>query len=41
MARSNKSYTRALKGNTREGAWTKIRPNVAHLQEFGIPVWIF
>jgi len=20
--------------------WTKHRPNVAHLQEFGIPVWV-
>jgi hypothetical protein len=32
---------RVLPGNTPEGAWTKLRPNVAHLQEFGIPVWIF
>ena len=24
----------ALPGNTPEGAWTKERPNVAHLQEF-------
>ena len=37
----NRSYTQALLGNTPEGAWTKIHPNVSHLQEFRIPVWIF
>jgi len=37
----NRSYMRALPGSTPEGAWKNICPNVAHLQEFGIPVWIF
>jgi hypothetical protein len=36
----NCSYTQALPGNTPQGAWTKKHPNVAHLQEFGVPVWI-
>jgi hypothetical protein len=26
--------------NTPKEVWTKNRPNVAHLQEFGIPVWV-
>ena len=37
----NQSYMWALLGNTPKGAWTKIPPSVAHLQEFRIPVWIF
>lgn len=34
-------YTWAIKGNTPKGAWSNLCPNVAHLQEFRIPVWIF
>ena len=36
----NRSYTRAIQGKTPIEAWTNIRPSVAHLQEFGIPIWI-
>ena len=36
----NKSYTQALKEKTPIEAWTKSHPSVAHLQKFGIPVWI-
>jgi transposase InsO family protein len=36
----NQSYTRALEGKTPKEVWTKHRPNVAHLHEFGIPVWV-
>ena len=36
----NHSYTWALPEKTPEGAWTKKHPNVVHLQEFGVPVWI-
>ena len=36
----NRSYTRAIKGKMPIEAWTNICPSVAHLQEFGIPIWI-
>ncbi len=32
--------TRALEGKTPEEAWTKTKPNVLHLKEFGCDVWI-
>jgi len=36
----NQSFTWALQGKTPIEAWTNKCPNIAHLQEFGIPVWI-
>ena len=36
----NRSYTRALKGETPYELWHGTKPNVAHLREFGTPVWV-
>jgi transposase InsO family protein len=37
----NRSYTRTLQGeSTPYELWHKNKPNVAHLREFGAPVWI-
>lgn len=36
----NRSYTRTLKGETPYEVWHGIKPSVAHLREFGIPVWV-
>ena len=36
----DRAYTRTLQGKTPFEAWEKEKPNVAHLREFGSPVWI-
>ena len=36
----NQAYTRSLKGKTPYEAWHGNKPNVGHLWEFGIPVWV-
>lgn len=36
----NMVLMRALEGKTPEEAWTKTKPNVSHLKEFGCDVWI-
>jgi hypothetical protein len=36
----NRSYTSAVKGATPYQKWHGKRPNVAHLREFGAPVWV-
>jgi hypothetical protein len=36
----NRSYTRALQGETPYEWWHSMKPSVAHLKEFRMPVWI-
>ena len=36
----NHAYTYTLQDKTSFKAWENKKPNVAHLQEFGSPVWI-
>ena len=36
----NRSFTTSLQGITPYQAWHDNKPNVAHLREFGAPVWI-
>jgi hypothetical protein len=36
----NRSYTTSVKGSTPYQKWYGKRPNVAHLREFGAPVWV-
>ena len=36
----NRSYTRTLEGETPYEIWHGLKPSVAHLREFGIPVWV-
>ena len=36
----NRAPTQALKGMTPFEAWSGIKPDVSHLQEFGCEVWI-
>jgi hypothetical protein len=36
----NRSPTRALRGKTPLEAWTRKKPNVSHLREFGCEVWV-
>ena len=36
----NRTYTSAVKGSTPYQKWHGKRPNVAHLREFGAPVWV-
>jgi transposase InsO family protein len=36
----NRAYTTHLKTETPYEGWLKKKPNVAHLREFGAPVWI-
>ena len=37
----NRAYTRTLEGETTPyEAWFRKKPEVAHLREFGIPVWV-
>jgi hypothetical protein len=36
----NCSYTRTLKGKTPYEIWFQRKPHVAHLREFGAPVWV-
>jgi hypothetical protein len=35
-----RASTRTLKGKTPYEAWTGVKPNVAHLREFGTPVYV-
>jgi len=36
----NRSYTISIRGQTPYEAWHGIKPNIAHLREFGVPVWV-
>ena len=36
----NRSYTRTLEGETPYELWHGTKPSVAHLREFGTPVWV-
>ena len=36
----NRTYTKAVEGTTPYERWNNKKPNVAHLREFGAPVWI-
>jgi hypothetical protein len=36
----NRTHTHAVKGKTPYEIWENKRPDVAHLREFGVPVWI-
>ena len=36
----NRAYTKALEHQTPYEGWTGKKPDVTHLQEFGVPVWI-
>ncbi len=36
----NRSYTRTLQNVTSYELWFQKKPNVVHLREFGVPVWI-
>lgn len=36
----NQAYTQAISGATPYEKWTGNRPNVLHIQEFGVPVWV-
>ena len=36
----NRSYTKCLKDQTPYEGWFNKKPNVAHLREFGAPVWV-
>ena len=36
----NRTHTKAVTGKTPYETWTNERPNVSHLCEFGVPVWI-
>jgi hypothetical protein len=36
----NRAPTRALQGKTPGKAWTRKKPNVLHLREFGREVWV-
>jgi hypothetical protein len=36
----NRSFTKAVTGRTPYEGWFGTRPNVAHLREFGAPVWV-
>ena len=36
----NRTYTKAVEGTTPYERWNNKKPNVAHLREFGVPVWI-
>ena len=36
----NRSYTKHLPNTTPYEGWFNAKPNVAHLREFGAPVWI-
>ena len=36
----NRTHTKAVTGKTPYETWTNERPNVSHLREFGVPVWI-
>ena len=36
----NRSYTRTLQGETPYEIWHGLKPSVAHLREFGTPVWV-
>ena len=36
----NRVYTRALENATPYQVWFKKKPEVAHLREFGVPVWV-
>ena len=36
----NRAPTRALSGKTPYEAWHGTKPNVSHLQEFGLDVWV-
>ena len=36
----NHAYTKAVEGTTPYERWNNKKPNVAHLREFGMPVWI-
>ena len=36
----NRSYTTSVKGSTPYQKWYGKRPNMAHLREFGAPVWV-
>ena len=36
----NRTYTSAVKGSTPYHKWHGKRPNIAHLREFGAPVWV-
>ena len=36
----NHSYTISISGQTPYKAWHRIKPNIAHLYEFGAPIWV-
>ena len=36
----NRTYTSAVKGSMPYQKWHGKRPNIAHLREFGAPVWV-
>ena len=36
----NRAFTKPLGNTTPYETWFKQRPNVSHLREFGVPVWI-